>query len=184
MPPQNGFLENKNNPLSASTVVTVTTAYHCRKVRHACRGEHSVAAVLALFQKGKKMYHIRFNSEGKRIMTETVTICGLSGISELIRKCANFAAKGRLTLDADGWVNITRKNGNVVKLLIPRIYYKKANEMITVDGLEKLPEEIGNQQEFRQMVIAQCLDLQAQCRTEWERKRIMDAELQSAMAGA
>lgn len=112
-------------------------------------------------------------------MTETVTICGLSGISELIRKCANFAAKGRLTLDADGWVKITRKNGNVVKLLIPQIYYKHVDEMITVDGMEEIPE-IGNQQEFRQMVIAQCLDLQAQCRTEWERKASMDAELKRA----
>lgn len=130
------------------------------------------------------MYHIRFNSEGKRIMTETVTICGLSGISELIRKCANFAVKGRLTLDSDGWVNVTRKDKTVVKLLIPRIYYKKANEIITVDGLEKLPEEIGSQQEFRQMVIAQCLDLQSQYRDEWEIKSAMDAELSKAMVNA
>ena len=116
-------------------------------------------------------------------MTETVTICGLSGISELIRKCANFAAKGRLTLDADGWVNVTRKDGNVVKFIIPEFYYKNVDEMITVDGMEEFPQ-IANQQDFRQMVIAQCLDLQSQCRPEWERKAIMDAELQSAMAGA
>ena len=114
-------------------------------------------------------------------MSETVTICGLSGISELIRKCANFAAKGRLTMDADGWVNVTRKDGNVVKFLIPNVYYKNVDEMITVDGMDEIPE-IGNQQEFRQMVIAQCLDLQAQCRPEWERKKDMDKCLKELSA--
>ena len=125
------------------------------------------------------MYHIRFNKESKRIMSETVAICEMQSISELIRKCANFAAKGRLTLDADGWVNVTRKDGSVVKLLIPEVYYKNVDEMITVDGMEEIPE-IGNQREFRQMVIAQCLDLQSQCCPEWERKSIMDAELKRA----
>lgn len=116
-------------------------------------------------------------------MTETVTICGMQSVSELIRKCANFAAKGRLTMDNDGWVNVIRKDGTVVKMLIPLFYYKNVDEMITVDGMEEIPQ-IGNQQEFRQLIIAQCLDLQAQCRPEWERKAVLDAELNKALQGA
>jgi hypothetical protein len=156
--------------------VSITTAYHCRKARHTCRGVHSAAAVLAIFKEDKKMFSLRVNFRGKVLIMETAEMCGIT-VSAVLRTVALWVKNGRVTFaDADKkTVALKDRNGNVINYEISAIYHEDVSEFLTADI--KLPEQCVSQKDFRSMVIAACLDTQKKARPEWERKKSFDAML-------
>jgi hypothetical protein len=65
------------------------------------------------------------------------------------------------------------RSGNVINYESMQIYHTDLNDFLSAD----IKNPCESQKEFRTLLIAACLDTQAKCRVEWERRKELDRQL-------
>jgi hypothetical protein len=122
------------------------------------------------------MFSLRVNFKTKVLIMETAEMCGIP-VSGVFRTVALWIRNGRLSFanPEKTEIKVKDRSENVINYAVDKNYHNDLTDFLTADIT--MPKECESQKEFRSLLIAACLDTQAKCRVEWERRKELDRQL-------
>ena len=124
------------------------------------------------------MYRIRVNNRTKQLIQNTAEMCHLS-VSSIIRTVGKLVCSGRVCPCVDDRQScyVKHRNGNVVKIKISEVYHRNLDIFVSADNME-FPSGLATVKQFRQCIVAACLDTVNRYEDEYRRLAELERQMQ------